>query len=241
MNLNRLYLRRRDARRRTSKPQPRVSHERSLKAAGTIVPIIISIVALVISGLSYWNQRQSSEAAATAQQQSEVLQHESEARLVNPVWDYKAFTMTMQNLGTTEISNIDETFEVDIVNRNNTSPIDLRPVPLTILTIEIWSALPPCSSVITNEDSKSLQSDVKHAVYPTNPILSQFPDIPGKDKIYYEAIPINISFKDARGNTWIESPYGGELRLSNETEEHIYVDDDAILISDGAVKPNNCQ
>lgn len=216
----------------TTRRKPRAKRGRSWKAAGTVVPIIISIAALVVSGLSYWDQHQSSEAAATAQQ-------ESEARLVAPIWDDEASTLTVQNLSTTEISFIDEVFAIDVITGHSHGDFAL----LTTINFDISSPLPPCSSLTTNEDSKHLQNILQKAIFVSSGIPGKPESVANLEKkaISYQTSPEFITFNDAKGNNWTENPEGGQLsKIDYQTEEKGTIST-VEFGNYGTIKPNNCQ
>jgi hypothetical protein len=215
MKTSRLYLHRRQASRRTpSRPQRVPRRKHWWKAASTVVPIAISVAALAVSGLSYWDQHQSSEANASAQQ-------ESAARLVTSLWDQNASTLTLQNLGSTKISSIYEVLNIISVAKNSVQPKQAR-VSLAI------DSLPPCSSVTTSTASEGLRSYLQRSVLI-------------KNEIGYAAEPVDIIFEDSSGIFWQENvssdtltKIGPTITLGGQTTPFAF----AIA---GTTKSNNCQ
>jgi hypothetical protein len=173
------------------------------------------MAALLISGLSYWDQHKSNKTAATTIQ-------ESAARLINPIWNYSTSTLTLQNLGETEISAVQEVFEVDVIG--DSSPSANYPA---ILDFDVGS-LSPCSSITTDISSKDVQSRLQFYSRPNS----------FKNSDYLIA-PEFVLFADNQENLWEENISNGDLVKLNSTYDFGVNNVIGILVKANVVS-NNC-
>jgi hypothetical protein len=214
--------------------QPRASDRHSQTTVATVLPIIISIAALLISGFSYWDQHQSSE-AATAERQ------ESQARLVSSIWDSQTSTMTVENLSTTGISAIREVFSITVTTGTSSNDRSY----LTTIWYYIFSLVPPCSSLVLTQNSKAVQNIMKQASFGSLPSFRKPKSVINLEKqaISYQATPEFVTFTDAQGVNWTVNPYSSVTGKTQYPIVTIGAINSSVFSLDGyqAIKNNNCQ
>jgi hypothetical protein len=153
------------------------SRKRWWKDGGTVVPIVISIVALAVSGLSYWDQHQSSEAIAVSQQRSA-------ARLITPYVNDDGSKLEVQNLSTTEVTYLYAVVGF-IYWPHGESQDSAFEVPVYFFT----ASLPPCSSITALLDSNTIRKDLEGTSY-------------YHPKGTYTADPQKLIFEDSNQAYW---------------------------------------
>lgn len=193
----------------------RSKRRRSWQDPGVLIPIIISIVALAISGLSYWNQRQSSQAAATTQEQAE-------ANLVSEYEDVQNNELLVANVGTTPV------YAIEVVGELYSFLLNLHFRQLSELNV---GELPPCSTVKFNISSSNLHP----AFFP--PSRDPYP------KAIYLFDAQELVFQDNQQKVWVKDLINEQLKLATEAQTSGRFHNQTVqgVYSVTQVTPNKCQ
>ena len=182
------------------------------KDAGTVVPVVISIASLGVSVLSFWDLHQSREVTAVSQQQST-------ARLITPYFNFAASKLIVQNLSTTEITNLHAVVNVWV---GTDKWVSMKPV-IAYFSVD---ALPPCSSITALFGSNAIRDSLK-----------------GTENYYsngtYDADPQEIIFEDSNQVYWEKSIDDNFLIKIDQSQASM--PGDAITEDWEPIFTNNCQ
>ena len=187
MKLSRVNFRRqRDNRWRLQPYRVKSTRFHWLKVVGNVLTIIISIGALIISGLSYRAQQKSSEEAA-------INQRDSSAQLVSTIQS-DSDSLAVENLSMSQVTSVTIGAEAEFAQTSGKHP-ELQSLGLMAFQV---SQLPPCTSVtadLSNEAAKQL--------IPGSNLAK------GKGKGIYAFQPLFVTFTDGNGTIWKEDPFNG--------------------------------
>jgi len=166
----------------------------------TIVPIGISVVALVFAGLTYVDQRNVDLAAATASQ-------EAYARLVSYYQSTNgSSTMVVANLGQQPIFNVQA--QIWLVSHGGTA--SQQQLTATFETAE----LPPCSDTMVNFHDPGFLASLEE--YSTGNAKLLFKKLESSPNGWF-TIPSSLVFVDVNNRTWEINAVGQLTQVASST------------------------